>query len=137
MRTRPEKILMDADGTRLWADYMDVAPGFCGRFDFIHKINIPCLFRMECSAAGCYEPASIRWKPSHIELRFEGDGVSLWEKKFITWDNAAVSCMIWKNTGNTPFRLSLICGTKDGSFETTYGRRIVAALFCNGERVET
>ena len=29
LRTRPEKILMDADGTRLWADYMDVAPGFC------------------------------------------------------------------------------------------------------------
>lgn len=31
LRTCPEKILMDATGLRLWADYLDVAPGFTGR----------------------------------------------------------------------------------------------------------
>ena len=134
LRTRPEKILMDADGTRLWADYMDVAPGFCGRFDFIHKINIPCLFYVECSVIDYYEPSSVIWKPSHIELNFERNGVCLHEKKFITWDNAAISCMVWENKGDVPFGLKLISGTKDGSFETTYGRRIVTSLFCNGER---
>lgn len=127
---------MDADGTRLWADYMDVAPGFSGRFDFIHKINIPCLFRVECSAVDYYEPSSVVWKPSHIELDFERNGVCLYEKKFITWDNAAVSCMIWKNTGKKTFYLKLLNGTENGRFETTYGRRIVASLFCNGERAD-
>ena len=134
LRTRPDKILMDADGTRLWADYMDVVPGFCGRFDFIHKINIPCLFYVECSVVDYYEPASVTWKPSHIELNFERNGVCLHEKKFITWDNAAISCMVWENKGDASFYLKLISGTENGSFETTYGRRIVTSLFCNGER---
>ena len=30
LRTNPEKVLMDASGLRLWADYLDVEPGFSG-----------------------------------------------------------------------------------------------------------
>lgn len=102
LRTNPEKVLMDASGLRLWADYLDVEPGFSGRIDFIHKINIPSLFRIRCSAVKEYEPSQITWKPSHITLRFEKEGIRLKERKFITIYDTAVSCMTWENTGNSP-----------------------------------
>lgn len=136
LRTNPEKVLMDASGLRLWADYLDVEPGFSGRIDFIHKINIPSLFRIRCSAVKEYEPSQITWKPSHITLRFEKEGIRLKERKFITIYDTAVSCMTWENTGNSPFTLFLELGTEDGSFPTTYGKRLAAVYFCNGERIK-
>lgn len=136
LRTNPEKVLMDASGLRLWADYLDVEPGFSGRIDFIHKINIPSLFRIRCSAVKEYEPSQITWKPSHITLSFEKEGIRLKERKFITIYDTAVSCMTWENTGNSPFTLFLELGTEDGSFPTTYGKRLAVRLFCNGERIK-
>ncbi|MGN0354929.1 MAG: MGH1-like glycoside hydrolase domain-containing protein, partial [Muricoprocola sp.] len=133
LRTCPEKILMDATGFRLWADYMDVAPGFSGRIDFIHKINIPGLFFVECSGISEYEPADITWKPSHVSLNFQKDGIELEEQKFITEKDAAVSCMVWQNRSTEAFRVRLILGTQDGKFPTTYGEELSVRFFCNGK----
>ena len=44
--------------------------------------------------------------------------------------------MTWENTGNSPFTLFLELGTEDGSFPTTYGKRLAAVYFCNGERIK-
>lgn len=133
LRTNPEKILMDANGLRLWADYMDVEPGFSGRIDFIHKINIPSLFRVECSGISDYEPALVSWKPSHVSLSLERDGILWNEQKFITEEDAAVSCMIWENRGEEAFQLRLIPGTMDGTLPTTFDEQLAVRFFCNGE----
>lgn len=135
LRNQPEKILMDANGLRLWADYMEAAPGFTGRFDFIHKINIPSLFSVECSGIERYEPAEIRWEPSNVEMYFQREGISLKENKFITLEDAAVSCMMWENKGENPFTVRLSPGTLDGTFDTTYGRKLAVRFFCNGEEI--
>lgn len=135
LRNQPEKILMDANGLRLWADYMEAAPGFTGRFDFIHKINIPVIFSVECSGIESYEPAEIQWEPSHAKLRFQREGIFLQENKFITLEDAAVSCMIWENRGERPFTVCLTPGTQDGTFDTTYGRKLAVRFFCNGEEI--
>lgn len=135
LRNQPEKILMDANGLRLWADYMEVAPGFTGRFDFIHKINIPSLFSVECSGIEYYEPARIQWEPSNVELRFQKEGIFLRENKFITLEDAAVSCMIWENYGKNSFTVRLTPGTLDGTFDTTYGQKLAVRFFCNGEEI--
>lgn len=42
----PGSLLLGSTGARLWADYVTSAPGFVGRFDFIHKVNIPLLFTL-------------------------------------------------------------------------------------------
>ena len=44
LRTRPGKLLLGSTGARLFADYLDPAPGFIGRIDFIHKLNLPGIF---------------------------------------------------------------------------------------------
>ena len=135
LRTNPEKVLMNASGLRLWADYLDVEPGFSGRIDFIHKINIPSLFRVGCSVVKEYEGSIITWKPSHISMIFETEGVSLKEQKFITLYDTAVSCMTWENTGDGSYCVTFEPGTEDGRFPTTYGKTLTVVYFCNGERL--
>lgn len=132
LRTNPENILMDASGYRMWADYLEVRPGFVGRIDFIHKINIPCLFRMACDILTDYEPAKIKWKPSHVTMTVKKAGVYLKERKFITLEDAAVSCMAWENRGERPFTLTFLPGTEDGTFATTYGKKLAVRYFING-----
>lgn len=136
LRTKPDKILMDAGGYRLWADYMDIEPGFSGCFDFIHKINIPCLFRMKCSAISDYSSAKISWKPSHVTLLYEKDGITLTENKFITLGDEAVSCMVWENESDVPFQVIFEPGTSNGRFPTTYEKELGADFYCNGCRTQ-
>lgn len=136
LRTNPEKVLMDSSGLRLWADYLDVVPGFVGRIDFIHKINIPLLFKVECSEISFFEPADIIWKPSHISINFYKDGIEFEEQKFISLNDTAVSCMRWKNNGERKIELSLVLGTMTGEFETTYNKKIAVSFFCNGRKTQ-
>ena len=125
LRTNPEKILMDASGYRLWADYLDIVPGFVGRIDFIHKINIPCLFEVKCDAISTYESAEVKWKPSHVTMKLEKERISFKEQKFITMEDAAVSCMEWRNKGEEPVMLTFEPGTNDGFFNTTDRKSVV------------
>jgi hypothetical protein len=108
LRTRPGKLLLGPTGARLWADYLDPVPGFRGRIDFIHKLNIPLLFQV--THEGSPEemaPVESTWQPSMLEMIYEDERIKLDEYKFITWDDQAVSLQIWKNKGVEPVKLFL------------------------------
>lgn len=108
LRILPGKLLLGPTGARLWADYLDPVPGFQGRIDFIHKLNIPMLFSVCCE--GCPEemlPLDSIWHPSMLEMNWQNDLVSFNEYKFITWNDIAVSVQRWENIGASPVKLSL------------------------------
>jgi hypothetical protein len=108
LRTLPGKLLLGPTGARLWADYLDPVPGFRGRIDFIHKLNIPLLFSMTCEG-GPEEmtPLDSVWRPSMLEMNWRDSAVSFKEYKFITWDDQAVSLQTWENRGTKEVRLLL------------------------------
>lgn len=95
----PKLMLLGPTGKRLWAESLFPRPGFSGSIDYIHKMNLPLLFTVECDAAASYEPCLAEWHPSHMSLRFENARIRLQETKFITWDDCAVSIMEWTNVG--------------------------------------
>ena len=144
LRTCPEKILMDATGLRLWADYLDVAPGFTGRIDFIHKINIPSLFSVDFCKRGDeafqktknYEPADVLWEPSNVCIQYDLSGIKLTEYKFITEDDIAVSCMRWKNFTGQEFEIHFRKGIVQENLKTTYDEKLSVLYFLNGEKTE-
>lgn len=106
LRTRPGKLLLGPTGRRLFADYLDKTPGFWGRIDFIHKLNLPGLYRvLPQGMEDASEAAEAVWYPSHLHLSFSRDGVSFSEDKWITWEDAAVSCQRWENHTAAPLTL--------------------------------
>lgn len=105
LRTLPGRLLLGTAGSRLFADYLEPAAGFCGRIDFIHKMNLPGLFSVACQAAPVMEPAESEWYPSHLDFQYENSAVRLEEQKFITWEDCAVSCQKWTNKTDRVVRL--------------------------------
>lgn len=106
--TRPGKLLLGPTGRRLWMDYLDPAPGFSGRADFIHKMNLPLLFTVYREGYGpelC--PMRSLWRPDESEFSFEDGTVSFTERKLITWEDQALSLQSWENRLNTPLTLCL------------------------------
>ncbi|MCA0758624.1 hypothetical protein KP806_26575 [Paenibacillus sp. N4] len=98
LSTVPGGLLLGPTGARLWADYVQAAPGFVGRFDFIHKVNIPLLFAITVNGqAYNMETASAEWYPSQLRLSYTDDRIGFEESKFITWEDCAVSCQTWTN----------------------------------------
>lgn len=107
LRTMPKSILLGSTGARLWADYLEPVPGFCGRIDFIHKLNIPELFSVKNNFFENFEPCKIDWYPSHLAISYASLNIKFNEKKFITWDDCAVSCQLWENCGSEDLALRL------------------------------
>ncbi|MCA0755623.1 hypothetical protein KP806_11210 [Paenibacillus sp. N4] len=107
LRTLPGALLLGSTGARLWADYLDPKPGFSGRFDFIHKVNIPLLYAVSASGTESFEPCRTAWYPSHLRMEYEDNRVSFREQKFITWDDCAVSFQSWTNLGTEELVLRL------------------------------
>lgn len=107
LRARPGLLLLGSTGARLWADYLEAAPGFVGRFDFIHKVNIPLLYTVKNSLVRSFEPISSEWYASHLYMKFANHQLSLEETKFITWDDCAVSCQTWTNHSQDSLTLQL------------------------------
>lgn len=103
----PGALLLGSTGARLWADYLDPVPGFSGRFDFIHKVNIPLLFKITNNLAESLEPCQTEWFPSHLLMAYTGNRLSLEERKFITWNDCAVSCQTWTNRSDEELILRL------------------------------
>lgn len=98
LRTLPGKLLLGATGARLFADYLDPVPGFSGRIDFIHKMNLPGIFTTECEGiSNVLEPLEAVWYPSHLFIKYESSRIEFEEQKFITWKDYAVSCQRWTN----------------------------------------
>ncbi|MFD0677056.1 MULTISPECIES: MGH1-like glycoside hydrolase domain-containing protein [unclassified Paenibacillus] len=107
LRTLPKACLLGPTGARLWADYVDPVPGFAGAIDFIHKLNIPLLYTVKPEGCRSFEPANVSWFPSHLKTEFKGLGFRYTEKKFISWDDCAVSCQVWENIGERDLVLKL------------------------------
>jgi hypothetical protein len=108
LRTLPGKLLLGPSGARLWADYLDPVPGFRGRLDFIHKLNIPLLFSVSCEG-GPEEmsPPDSVWRPSMLEMNWQDEALRFREYKFITWKDQAVSLQTWENRGAKEVKLLL------------------------------
>jgi len=107
LRTQAGKLLMGSAGNRLFADYLDIEPGFCGRIDFIHKTNIQSLFRVKCSVQNSFDTAQTVWHPGMLTMIFENSRIKFSEIKFITFNDCAVSCQSWTNKTDIPFEISL------------------------------
>ena len=111
LRLQAGALLFGPTGDRLFAETLWKRPGFVGKIDFIHKLNIGRLFEIKCVNADGAEPdfdlAETVWYPSHMTLSYQDEDISLQETKFITQDDTAVSCMVWENVGDMPLTLSL------------------------------
>ncbi|MDQ0898467.1 MULTISPECIES: trehalase family glycosidase [unclassified Paenibacillus] len=107
LRTLPGALLLGSTGARLWADYLDPVPGFSGRFDFIHKVNIPLLFKITNNLEESFEPCQTEWFPSHLHMAYTGNRLSMVERKFISWNDCAVSCQTWTNRSSEELVLRL------------------------------
>ncbi|MBD0378629.1 MGH1-like glycoside hydrolase domain-containing protein [Paenibacillus sedimenti] len=107
LRTHPGALLLGSTGARLWADYLDPVPGFSGRFDFIHKVNLPLLFKIDNNLTESFEPCRTEWYPSHLRMEYTDHRLSLTERKFIAWNDCAVSCQTWTNRSNEELVLRL------------------------------
>lgn len=107
LRTKPGKLLFGPTGKRLFVDYLDKEPGFSGRIDFIHKVNITSLFKVKCSVQEDFETAETIWYPSMLVMYLENEKIDFFEVKFITFEDCAVSRQNWKNKTGRPITLSL------------------------------
>lgn len=108
LKSRPGKHLFAPAGKRLWADYLDAVPGFQGRFDFIHKANIPLLFRVLPDANVPNGELNAEWNVSHSRVTGSyGEALAVDEVKYITEDDVAVSIQRWSNTGTSDRSLRL------------------------------
>ncbi|WP_339319509.1 hypothetical protein [Paenibacillus sp. FSL R10-2734] len=108
LRTVPGSLLLGSTGARLWADYVEAAPGFVGRFDFIHKVNIPLLFTILVNGQTFnMDTASTDWYPSQLQMTYKDDSLQYAEVKFITWEDCAISCQSWTNRSDRELLLQL------------------------------
>ena len=104
----PGRQLLGPTGARLWMDYLEMAPGFVGRADFIHKINLPMLFSSVLEGEALrLVPAQARWTPDETRLLYEDDRIALTERKTITWDDCAVCMQVWQNRSARPLTIAL------------------------------
>ena len=96
-RKYPGMQLMGPTGARLWADMLCNTAGFSGRLDFIHKLNLPLLFKVCPEGTQEELPLAVNeWYPDESVLSFRDERLQLRERKTITCDDAAVSCQVWK-----------------------------------------
>lgn len=128
LRTRPGTLLLGPSGRRLWVDYLEDRPGFVGRIDYIHKLNVPLLFTVTAAHPPEPQRSAGRWAPSHLHTEQRLGEVNLTETRFITWDDRAVSVQRWQNQGSRPVTLR---GDYDRDLLTDSGalrgRRYIAA----------
>jgi len=107
LRTLPGALLLGSTGARLWADYVDSMPGFSGRFDFIHKVNLPLLFTVTNNQGVSFEPCRTEWFPSYLSVEYSGNRIAFTDRKFISWNDCAVSCQTWTNRSGEDLVLNL------------------------------
>lgn len=143
-RIQTGALLFGPTGDRLFAETLEKRPGFVGRIDFIHKINITSLFEVCCDTNPNFDTGKAVWYPSHMVFDYSDEDISLYEIKFITEDDIAVSWQKWENHSGIPVALTLrvqaeLCQTKqekDGVFfletpKTFHGFRVGAAVCTN------
>ncbi len=106
LRTLPGRLLLGSTGARLFADYLEQTPGFVGRIDFIHKLNLPGLFYLKLSPGETGKISNL-WGPCRSRASYQAGELSLREEKFITWDDCAVMLLHWENRGKQDVQVRL------------------------------
>lgn len=116
LRTCPGKYMLGPTGARLSADVLAPVPGFEGRLDLIHKMNLPLLYAVDVQEP--LAPMRVTWKPHVMEQQYEDELVSFREDKWITWEDQAVSWQRWENRSREPLTLTLRLpeGTEKGAY---------------------
>lgn len=136
LRTRSGKLLFGPAGKRLFVDYLDKMPGFCGRIDFIHKINLTEIFKVVTDINIRIEEAEAIWYPDHLHMQYKDGNVTFCEDKFITWDDMAVSCQHWENNSAKDITLAVKVEPEQCQIEKNPGRYSVCTpLTQHGYRV--
>jgi len=108
LRCLPGCLMLGPTGARLFADYLLPVPGFMGRFDFVHKMNIPLLFAVSLRGREpALEPLRADWMPDETVFAYADDELALTEHKFMTWEDQAVSWQRWENHTDQSMTLEL------------------------------
>ena len=104
----PNRWMLGSTGKRLWMDYLDPVPGFSGRADFIHKMNLPLLFSVGFPAEGStFPPVRVQWRMDECRVHAQSGAFSFYERKLITWEDQALSFQVWENKTDNPLTLTL------------------------------
>ena len=105
----PDRHMLGPTGKRLWMDYLDPVPGFSGRADFIHKMNLPLLFCVKRlgNADGAFSPVRVQWRVNESRVFCENGDFAFFERKLITWEDQALSYQVWENKAERPITLEL------------------------------
>ena len=108
-RKYPGKLMLGPTGARLWADQLESAPGFMGRIDFIHKLNLPLLFTVRVSGQDArLMPADYTWYPDEGVMEYSRGGIAFRERKTVSWQDEALSLQTWTNTTEEPLNLEAV-----------------------------
>ncbi len=109
LRILPGRLMLGPTGARLSADYVNPAPGFAGRFDLIHKMNLPLLFSVRLRGRDLLlEPMRAVWTPDETVFSYRDDEIEFTEHKWITWEDQAVSWQRWENLTGREMTLELV-----------------------------
>lgn len=101
------KLLFAPTGDRLFCDCLDKVPGFSGNIDFIHKMNIPQLFTVKCSAEPDFVMADTVWYPSRLTMHYSDKKITFDEVKMITANDIAFCAQTWENHSKNVITLEL------------------------------
>ena len=105
----PGMLPLTATGAGLWALYVDPVPGMVGSFHYVHRLNVPCLYRPRVFQFGgvfvsgaVFRMDRYQWYTDRLHVaytaRWQGKTYALAEQKFITADDLAVgasTATIW------------------------------------------
>ena len=109
LRTLPGRLLLGPTGARLGVDYLDPLPGFAGRIDFIHKMNIPLLFRVEALGDGPVPPVvDSTWYPDRLEMSLTSPPYTLRDTKWIPAEDLALPRQAWRTHSADPLMLHIV-----------------------------
>ena len=92
-------------GCRLFTERLDHGLGLRGQFSYIHyaKINDPIqIMILRNGEVLTLTEEAVDWYPSHIAIRYVGDGLTVIERKFITDDDVFVDCFSVTNRLDHP-----------------------------------
>ncbi|MBQ7916229.1 MAG: hypothetical protein IJ315_05515 [Firmicutes bacterium] len=120
LRTHTGKLLFGPVGRRMWVDYLDRKPGFCGRIDFIHKTNLTQLFEVKCDREVDWELAQSVWYPDRLTMEYEDEDLAFCETKRILMQDLAFSVQEWTNKSEEPLRLEFCVQPKGAMIDGGY-----------------
>ena len=83
LRIRTGALLFGPVGNRLFAETLEKKPGFVGRIDFIHKINITSLFEVTCSTDPDFGTGKAVWYPSHMTFDYADEDIVFQDRKSV------------------------------------------------------